>query len=209
MNETKPGSAHGESHAVLWLIRHGETEWSATRRHTGRTDIPLTETGRHQARALGRHLAPKTFARVFTSPSSRAVETCQLAGFGAVAETNPDMMEWDYGVFEGRTTNDIRVGSPGWSIWTTTVEGGESADQVGERADRVIERALGTHGPVALFAHAHFLRILTARWLGLPAVDGRLFALGTASISVLDYERETRVISVWNQDWHLTRDERA
>jgi broad specificity phosphatase PhoE len=187
----------------IWLVRHGETEWSLGGRHTGRTDIPLTADGLRQAEALGRHLAGHAFARVLTSPLARARETCRLAGFGDVAEATDDLREWDYGIYEGRTTPDIRKTEPGWSIWTTAVAQGESVEHVGERARRVIDRATTASGDVALFAHAHILRILAACWLELPPVAGRLLALGTASISVLGYERETRVISVWNRDWRL------
>jgi broad specificity phosphatase PhoE len=193
----------------IWLIRHGETEWSLGGRHTGRTDVPLTESGRRQATTLGRHLAKRTFALVLTSPLGRARETCQLAGYGDAAEVTDDLREWDYGIYEGRTTAEVRAREPGWSIWTTSIPEGETVDHVGERAHRVIERAVAAPGDVALFAHAHFLRILAACWIGRPPVDGRLFALGTASISVLGHERETRVISVWNQDWRLSPDDRA
>lgn len=190
----------------IWLVRHGETEWSLGGRHTGRTDVPLTDAGRRQADALGRHLGGRAFALVLTSPLARARETCRLAGFGEVAEATDDLREWDYGIYEGRTTPDIRKAEPGWSIWTTAVAQGESVEQVGERARLVIDRAAAASGNVALFAHAHILRILAACWLGLPPMAGRLLALGTASISVLGYERETRVISVWNQDWRLSTD---
>jgi probable phosphoglycerate mutase len=187
----------------IWLVRHGETEWSLSGRHTGRTDIPLTDAGLRQAEALGRHLSGHAFARVLTSPLARARETCRLAGFGEAAEATDDLREWDYGIYEGRTTADIRKTEPGWSIWTTAVDQGESVEHVGERARRVIDQATTASGDVALFAHAHILRILAACWLELPPVAGRLLALGTASISVLGYERETRVISVWNRDWRL------
>lgn len=187
----------------IWLVRHGDTEWSAIGQHTGRTDIPLTAPGRHQAEALGRHLAGRPFALVLTSPLSRARETCQLAGYGDVAQVTDDLLEWDYGIYEGRTTADVGGAEPGWSIWTTTIPQGETVEQVGERARRVIDRAAAASGEVALFAHAHILRILAACWIGQPPLNGRLFALGTASISILGYERETRVISAWNTDWCL------
>jgi broad specificity phosphatase PhoE len=182
----------------IWLIRHGETEWSASGRHTGRTDVPLTPAGRRQAETLGRHLAGRPFALVLTSPLDRARETCRLAGYESVARTSEDLREWDYGIYEGRTTPDIRVTEPGWSIWTSPVPEGESVDQVGARARRLIEQALQADGDVALFAHAHVLRILAACWIGRPPEDGRSFALATASISVLGWERETRVIQRWN-----------
>ena len=182
----------------IWLIRHGETEWSTSGRHTGRTDVPLTPAGQRQAEALGRHLAGRPFALVLTSPLARARETCQLAGYESVARTSEDLREWDYGIYEGRTTADIRVTEPGWSIWTSPVPEGESVDQVGVRARRVIDQALQADGDVGLFAHAHVLRILAACWIGRPPGDGRSFALATASVSVLGWERETRVIQRWN-----------
>jgi broad specificity phosphatase PhoE len=195
------------AHGKLWLIRHGETEWSLTRRHTGRTDIALTPTGERQAAALGRHLAGRPFALVRFSRLQRARETCRLAGYSDVATFTDDLLEWDYGAYEGRTTSEIRTEVPGWSIWTGSVPGGETIEQVGRRAERVIKQVLAAGGDVVLFAHAHILRVLTACWLGLPPDAGRLFALGTASVSILGYERESRVISVWNQDWHLVRHE--
>ena len=146
---------------------------------------------------------------MLTSPLGRARETCQLAGYGEAAQVTDDLREWDYGIYEGRTTAEVRAGEPGWSIWTTSIAEGESVDHVGERARRVIERAAAAGGDVALFAHAHVLRILAACWIGRPAIDGRLFALAPASISVLGHERETRVISVWNQDWRLAPDRDA
>jgi probable phosphoglycerate mutase len=188
----------GERRPDLWLIRHGETEWSASGRHTGRTDIPLTDEGIRQARALGRYLAHRSFALVLTSPLSRAADTCGLAGYGDVAQPSEDLLEWDYGQAEGRTTAEMRAQHPGWSVWTGGPPGGETVDEVGRRTDRVIARALEASGAAALFAHAHVLRILAARWLGLPPDDGRLFALGPASLSVLGWEREGRVISRWN-----------
>lgn len=192
----------GEKHRI-WLVRHGETEWSKSGRHTGRTDIPLTATGEQQGKALGRHLAGHQFALVLTSPLGRARETCRLAGFAAAAQVSDDLLEWNYGIYEGRTTAAVRVEQPGWSIWATPVPRGETVDEVGERARRVIERADAAAGDVALFAHAHFLRILAACWIGLPPIHGRNLTLGTASLSVLGYERETRVIQIWNQDWRL------
>lgn len=184
---------------TLWLVRHGETEWSASGRHTGRTDIPLTEKGEAEAEALGKLLAGHTFARVLTSPMGRAVETCRLAGFGDVAETTDDLREWDYGDYEGRKTVDIRKERPGWTLFDDGVPNGETAAQAGARADRVIATATSAaSGDVALFAHGHILRVLAARWLGLDPRDGRLLALGTASLSVLGHERETPVLQLWN-----------
>lgn len=204
---SKAGDTMSEQRHALWLIRHGETEWSVTKRHTGRTDIALTATGERQAAALGRHLARRAFALVLCSPLQRARETCRLAGYSDVATYTDDLLEWDYGAYEGRTTSEIRTEVPGWSIWTGGVPGGETIEQMGNRAEQVIKQALAVDGDVALFAHAHILRILTACWLGLPPDAGRLFALSTASVSVLGHERETRVISVWNQDWHLVHQE--
>ena len=186
----------------LWLIRHGETEWSLSRKHTGRTDIGLTEHGCKRAEELRNYLAGTEFAAVFTSPLKRARETCAIAGFGDVARVDEGLIEWDYGVHEGRTTEEIRAETPGWSVWANEIANGETVDQVGERADGVIARALAAAGDgerVALFAHAHILRILAARWVGLEARAGRLFALGTGSVSVLGWEREARVIQAWNR----------
>jgi probable phosphoglycerate mutase len=187
-----------ESRQELWLIRHGETEWSAAKRHTGRTDIPLTPIGECQAAALGQSLAGRRFACVLCSPLRRARKTCQLAGYDEAARVTDDLLEWDYGIYEGRTTQDIRLEQPDWSIWTASVPNGESIEQVGCRAQRVIQQVLDVSGDVVLFAHAHILRVLTACWLGLPPEAGQLFVLGTASIGVLGYERETRVITAWN-----------
>jgi broad specificity phosphatase PhoE len=182
----------------LWLVRHGETDWSRSGQHTGRTDVPLNAAGQRQAEALGRELGGRAFALVLTSPLGRARETCRLAGYGAVAQVMDELREWDYGVYEGRTTAAIRTAEPGWGIWTHPVPEGESVDQVGARAQRVIDRALSAGGDVALFSHGHLLRILGAAWIGRPPGDGRLFALATASISVLGWEREARVIQRWN-----------
>jgi probable phosphoglycerate mutase len=186
----------------IWLVRHGETEWSLSGKHTSTTDIALTEHGRQRAVELRDYLAGKKFAAVFCSPMQRARETCAIAGYGDVAQVEPGLMEWNYGESEGKTTAEMREVKPGWSVWSSEIVGGESVEQVGVRADGVIARALaaaGADGQVALFAHAHILRILAARWIGLDAVGGRLFALGTGSVSVLGFERETRVISKWNR----------
>lgn len=187
----------------ILLIRHGETEWSVSGRHTGRTDVALTTTGREQADQLGAVLAPETLTAVFTSPLSRAVETIRRAGYGAVAEELPDLMEWDYGEYEGTRTVDVREEIPGWTVWTHPIHGGESLDEVGARADLLIERTTALDGAVALSAHGHFLRILTARWLDLPAAAGAHFALDTATVSELGWERENRVVRRWNQGCHL------
>jgi broad specificity phosphatase PhoE len=180
------------------LVRHGQTEWSLSGQHTGTTDIPLTEEGERHARALGARLSGWDFARVLTSPLARALETCRLAGLGEGAEVTADLREWDYGEYEGRRTVDIRTERPGWGLWRDGVPGGETVDQVGERADRVIAAAKGTDGDVALFAHGHVLRVLAARWIGLPPDQGARLALSTASISVLGWERETAVVERWN-----------
>jgi probable phosphoglycerate mutase len=179
------------------LVRHGQTEWSEQRKHTGRTDVPLTDLGRKHAEALGEMLLGMDFAAVYSSPLSRAWETMELAGLEGVADD--DLLEWDYGIYEGTRTVDVREETPGWSVWTHPIEGGESLTQVGERVDRVIDQALTIDGPVALFAHAHVLRILAARWIELPPLAGRLFTFDTASVSVLGWEREQRVIRVWNK----------
>lgn len=184
----------------LLLVRHGETEWSAGGAHTSRTDIGLTAHGRRRAEELRDFLAGVKFDAVFVSPMQRARETCAIAGLDGCAVVDEGLREWDYGVYEGRTTAEIRKEMPGWSVWRDAVVDGETVEQVGERADGVIARALATGGGrVALFAHAHLLRILAARWIGLPARDGRLFVLGTGSVSVLGWERETRVIVSWNR----------
>ncbi len=187
----------------LWLVRHGETEWSAAGRHTSRTDVPLTEHGREIAAKVGQFLAGTTFAAVLRSPMGRARETCEIAGYGNVAVVDDGLREWDYGVYEGRTSKEIQAEIPGWSVWDDPIIGGETVEHVGERADGVIARALaaatGDCDNVALFAHAHILRILAARWVGLEARGGSLLALGTGSVSVLGWERETRVIQRWNR----------
>jgi probable phosphoglycerate mutase len=184
----------------VYLVRHGETEWARLGRHTGRTDVPLTDVGREQARTLGRRLAGHDFALVLTSPLSRATETAALAGF-ADARPDPDLQEWDYGVLEGRLTSDIRADDPDWTIWTGPWPGGETLAQVGARADRVIARCLAPDvtGDALLFAHGHLLRALAARWIGQPPSGGRMFALGTATIGILGWDRENRVIETWNE----------
>lgn len=187
-----------------WLVRHGETEWARLGRHTGRTDVPLTETGRRQAVALGRALAGHDFELVLTSPLSRAAETASLAGFAGRAVTDADLMEWDYGDLEGRLTADIRADLAGWTIWRGPWPGGETIEEVAARADRVVVKLRAATGDVLVFAHGHLLRILAARWLDLPPMDGGRFALSTATISVLGWEHETPVIESWNEDCHLT-----
>jgi probable phosphoglycerate mutase len=182
----------------LWIVRHGETEWSRAGRHTGRTDVPLTDLGVEQATALAARLGGHAFATVLASPLRRAWDTCRLAGFGAVARPSEDLLEWDYGGYEGRTTSEIRAAVPGWTIWTGGVPRGEAIEEVATRAGRAIDAALAGAGHALLFSHGHLLRILAACWLGLPARDGRLFLLSTASIGVLGHEHETRVIRSWN-----------
>ena len=188
----------------IYLVRHGETEWSRATRHTGWTDVPLTARGREQAVALGSRLAGHPFTLVLTSPLSRAAETAALAGFPD-ARHEPDLKEWDYGAFEGRTRADIRQDHEDWTIWTGPWPEAETVEAVGARADRVIARCLapGIDGDAVLFAHGHLLRILTARWLGLPASFGRAFALGTASIGILGWDEANRVIETWNEACHL------
>ena len=190
----------------LWLVRHGETEWSLSGAHTSRTDIPLTEHGRKRAEELRDFLKGTRFDAVLTSPMQRARETCAIAGLGEQAVVDEGLKEWDYGIYEGKTTKQIRETEPGWTVWDGEIKGGETVDHVGERADGVIARALATaksagetEGRVALFAHAHILRILAARWVGLEARGGHLFALGTGSVSRLGWERETRVLETWNR----------
>ncbi len=184
----------------LLLIRHGETIWSASHRHTSYTDLPLTPDGERQARALGAMLADRRFAAVLTSPRTRARHTAQLAGLPPTA-TDDDLAEWQYGDYEGRTTADIREDHPGWTIWTDGCPGGESPGQVGDRLDRVLDRVrpLLDNGTVALVGHGHSLRVLGARWIGLPPSAGALFRLDTATVSVLGHEHGRRVILRWNQ----------
>jgi len=186
-------------HLQLWLIRHGETEWSLSGAHTGRTDLPLTARGQQRAQAIGRYLNARPFAVVLTSPLERARETCRLAGYSASAIIDENLREWDYGDFEGRSTADIHHDSPNWNLWKDGVPHGEAIEQVAARAQRVIDRTSTANGDCALFAHGHVLRILTACWLGLPPNTGRLFGLDTATVSVLGWEHDTRVIRLWNR----------
>jgi broad specificity phosphatase PhoE len=183
------------------LVRHGETEWTLSGQHTGRTDIPLTERGREQARALAAELARWRFALVLTSPLARAKETCRLAGLAEHAAERDELMEWDYGAYEGRKTIEIREEQPGWTLWGDGVPEGETAAEVGARVDRVIAELRSVAAEAAVFAHGHVLRVLAARWLGLEPDAGRLFALDPATISVLGYERETAVLRVWNRGY--------
>jgi probable phosphoglycerate mutase len=190
-------------HTEILLARHGETEWSRDNRHTGRTDIPLTERGEQQARALATRFAGTEPTLVLTSPLQRAAETCRLAGLGDRAMEDPDLQEWDYGEYEGITTNEIHEDRPDWFIWRDGCPGGESPDDVAARVERVIAR-LAEAGPTAVaFAHGHVLRVLGARWLGLPPAAGQYLALSTATLSALGHERDTRVLTLWNDGSHL------
>jgi len=182
----------------MWLVRHGETEWARLGKHTGRTDIPLTELGREQAASVAARLAGRPFALVLSSPLSRALDTARLAGFADRVETSDDLAEWDYGADEGRTTPEIRVDRPDWSIWDDGPQAGETIDDVAARANRVIARAREQAGDVLVFAHGHVLRILAARWLDLAPASGRMFALSTATLSILGWEREAAVVERWN-----------
>ena len=194
-----PSFQLGPGETQVILIRHAETAWSKAGRHTGRTDIPLDEDGRRSARELRVRLAGLEPAQVLVSPLQRARMTCELAGFGAHAIADDDLMEWNYGRYEGQTTADIRVNVPGWNPFIDGCPEGEDALAVGARADRVIERLVSMQGqPVVIFSHAHFLRVLAARWIQLDPAEGRHFVLGTCSVSCLGYEREQRAITSWN-----------
>ena len=181
----------------VWLVRHGETEWSRDGRHTSTTDLPLTDDGRRVAETLRERLTGESFALVLTSPRRRARDTADLAGH-ADAEVDDDLVEWDYGDLEGKTSEEIRETYPGWTIWEGPVPGGETADQVSTRLDRVVARCRATDGRVLVFGHGHSLRALAARWLGLPVTDGWHLRLDTATVSVLGWERETPVVLRWN-----------
>ena len=196
MSETPP---------VLYLARHGETTWSLSGQHTGLTDLPLTERGERNARRLGERLKGLTFAKVFTSSLQRAARTCELAGFGGTAEVDRDLLEWDYGKYEGRKTVDIHKERPGWFIFRDGCPGGESPEQVGARADRVVHRVRALGGDVIVFSSGHFLRVLAARWLGLPPGHGRYFLLSTASLSALSYEHNLSqpAIRLWDDTRHV------
>lgn len=184
------------------VARHGETEWSRLGRHTGRSDIPLADEGRLQAVALGHRLASWEPVVVLSSPRSRALDTARLAGFAARVEIDDDLSEWDYGALEGRRSVEIRQELPGWTIWAGPVPGGESIEQVAARADRLLGRCRNAGGDSLLFGHGHLLRVLAARWLGQPARLGAHLELGTATVSVLGWERETPVIELWNEIVH-------
>jgi probable phosphoglycerate mutase len=182
----------------LWLVRHGATDWAESGRHTGRTDIPLNETGREQAVALGDRLRGRSFKLVLTSPLARASDTARLARFED-AEVDDDLQEWDYGDVEGMRTDEIRQRLPGWTIWRGPWSGGEAIDDVAARADRVLARVRDVDGDVLVFSHGHLLRVLAARWLGLDPTAGGMLALSTATISLLGWEREAPVIERWNE----------
>ncbi|HSY53019.1 MAG TPA: histidine phosphatase family protein [Opitutaceae bacterium] len=187
--------------AQIFLIRHGETQWSRTGQHTGRTDLPLTENGERQASHLRGLLQATQFTHVLTSPLLRARRTCELAGFAAVARVEPDLHEWDYGDYEGRTSAEIHALQPGWNVFQDGCPRGESVEQISRRADRVLAGLRPLDGTVALFSHGHFLRALAVRWIGLPLKEGQHFGLDTASLSILGHERptgENPVISLWN-----------
>jgi probable phosphoglycerate mutase len=189
----------------IYLARHGETAWTVSHQHTGRSDIPLTERGERNARSLGERLKGTAFSKVLVSPLSRAFRTAELAGFGPLAESAPDLMEWDYGRYDGLTTKEIRKQDPGWSLFRDGCPGGESVAAVTARADRLIDRVRTLGDRVLLVGHGHFFRVLAARWLGLPAGNGQLLYLSTASLSVLGYEhtRNEPALRLWNDDRHV------
>jgi len=189
----------------LYLARHGETAWSISGQHTGKTDLPLTERGERNARALGARLAGHVFARVFCSPLIRARRTCELAGFGEVATSDCDLVEWDYGEYEGRTTEEILRRRPQWQLFRDGCPGGESVVDVGRRADRVVARVREVGGDVLVFSSGHFLRVLASRWLDLDASCGRLLLLSTAALSILGYEHTQAepTIRLWNDCTHV------
>ena len=191
---------------VIYVARHGETAWSLSGQHTGVTDLPLTDRGERNARRLGERLKGLSFAKVFTSPLQRAARTCELAGFGAGAEVDRDLLEWNYGEYEGRRTAEILAERPDWQLFRDGCPGGESPDQIGARADRVVSRLRAIRGDVLLFSSGHFLRVLAARWLGLEPAAGRYFLLSTASLGMLAYEHNNLtepVIRLWNDTRHV------
>jgi broad specificity phosphatase PhoE len=197
MSETLP---------TIYVARHGETAWSLSGQHTGLTDLPLTDRGERNASRLAERLNGLTFSKVFTSPLQRAMRTCELAGFGSLAEIDRDLLEWNYGEYEGRRTADILADRPGWQLFRDGCPGGESPSQVGARADRVVQRVRAVKGDVLLFSSGHFLRVLAARWLGLEAAAGRYFLLSTGSLGMLAYEHHSLsepVILLWNDTGHV------
>ena len=192
-------------HPIVYLVRHGETAWTLSGQHTGLTDLPLTKCGERNARRLGERLHGVTFAKVLTSPLQRATRTCELAGFGAVAEIDRDLLEWNYGEYEGRLITDIHRERPDWQLFRDGCPGGESPKDVGTRADRAVKRIREVDGDVLVFSSGHFLRVFAARWLGLDAASGRYFLLSTANISLLGYEHNLSepVIRLWNDTRHI------
>ena len=194
-----------EQFPLVYLSRHGETAWSVSGQHTGLTDLPLTARGERNARHLGERLKETAFAKVFTSPLQRAVRTCELAGFGAAAIVDNDLVEWNYGDYEGKTTAEIHQQRPGWQLFRDGCPGGESLDEIADRADRAVSRLRAIDGHVLLFSSGHFLRVLAARWLGLNAAAGRYFLLSTAALSIAGYEhsRDEPVIRLWNDCRHV------
>jgi broad specificity phosphatase PhoE len=206
MEEASPDSRMSEKLFVIYLARHGETAWSLSGQHTGLTDLPLTERGEANARQLGKRLAGLTFAKVFTSPLRRAARTCELAGFGAVAEKDRDLVEWNYGKYDGLRTAEIRAEAPDWQLFRDGCPGGEMPAQVGARADRVLARARAAKGDVLIFSSGHFLRVFAARFLELEPAGGRLFTLSTASLSILGFENTLSqpVVRLWNDTSHVT-----
>ena len=206
--ESRVAEAHTGSKQlpIVYLARHGETAWTVTGQHTGRTDLPLTETGERNARRLRERLRGLTFAKVFTSPLQRAARTCELAGFGMVAEVDGDLVEWDYGEYEGLTTAEIHGKRPDWLLFRDGCPGGESPQQAAARADRVVRRVRAVKGDVLLFSSGHFIRVLAARWIGIEsAANARSFMLSTASLSALGYEHDFSrpVIRLWNDTQHV------
>jgi len=190
---------------IVYLARHGETAWSLSGQHTGTTDLPLTENGERNALRLGERLKGAKFAKVYTSPLQRARRTCELAGFGTVADVDPDLAEWDYGQYEGLTSAQIHARNPGWQLFRDGCPGGESLQQIGARADRVVSRVRAAEGDVLLFSSGHILRVIASRWLGLEPSAGRYFLLSTASLSQLSYEHNFSepVIRLWNDTHHV------
>ena len=187
----------------IYLIRHGETEWTLSGQHTGSTDIPLTKNGENQAKLLGDRLRGHAFQTILASPLQRAQQTCAIAGLLKTAQIDPNLVEWNYGDFEGMTSAQINKMQPNWSIFSNGAPNGESVADIGKRADKVLAKIQSLHGDVALFSHGHFLRALAARWLQLPAQDGRLFALFPGSLSILGFEKNTQVLFLWNDTSHI------
>jgi len=200
-----------ETFPVVYLARHGETAWTLTGQHTGLTDLPLTERGEFNARRLGERLRGVPFAKVFTSPLRRAMRTCELAGFGAVAETDRDLVEWNYGQYEGRRTVDILRERPDWQLFRDGCPGGESPLEIAARADRVVKRVRAVAANVLLFSSGHFLRVLATRWIGIEPINGRFLVLSTASLSVLGYENSLSqpAVRLWNDTEHVLKNEQT